>query len=131
MIPEVQCKILRKNEAKLVKKEFGRAIVCRCMARLCWVVRGTKGSIIYLGGIYNILLLMYFLRKLGLPEIRMNNFPWSRSSGKEKMISAKGRNQRKLWEEFQLELKKKGRVVLDSIVIGFPQPCPFLYVVTK
>lgn len=80
----------------------------------CWVVRGTKGSIIYLGGIYNILLLMYFLRKLGLPEIRMNNFPWSWSSGKEKMISAKGRNQRKLWEEFQLELKKQGRVVLSS-----------------
>lgn len=34
MIPEVQCKILRKNEAKLVKKEFGRAIVCRLYGRI-------------------------------------------------------------------------------------------------
>lgn len=106
MIPEVQSKILRKNEAKLVKKEFGRAIVCRLYGRIVLGRQRYQGQ-------YNILL-MYFLKKLGLPEIRMNNFPWSRSSGKEKMISAKGRNQRKLWEEFQLELKKKGRVVLSS-----------------
>lgn len=85
-----------------------------CMVALAWDVRGTKDSS-FLGGIYNILLLMYFLRKSGLPEIiRPYNFSWSRSSGKEKKISAKGRNQRKLCEELQLELKKKGRVVLSS-----------------
>lgn len=73
-----------------------------CMVALAWDVRGTKDSC-FLRGIYNILLLMYFPRKLGLPEIiRPYNFPWSRSSGKEQKISAKGRNQRKTVKSFSL-----------------------------
>lgn len=82
------------------------------MAELAWDVRGTKDSC-FLGGICNIPLLMYLLRKLGLPEIRTNNFPWPRSSGKEKR-SVRKAGIRENCEEFQLELKKKGRVVLSS-----------------
>lgn len=59
------------------------AVVCRLYSRI------GLGRQRYQGQLFPWRYLQYttidvLLRKLGLSEIRTNNFPWSRSSGKEK-----------------------------------------------